>query len=218
MSAVKRHVRGRIGREQIVERAVVLADRGGIDALTIRRLAEACGLSPMGLYRHIRDRSELLDLVVERVLVEIPAPPSRGSWQTRARRLFEGMRSVSLAHPGVVALGVQRATPVRAMARFTEHALAIMEQAGFAGDEAMMAYDAMLMFTIGSVLWQTPRTGAEREGLLQSATPSQMPHLFAHATVLGRRDPDAYFEYGFAALLAGLDERRKRRTGAGTQT
>lgn len=218
MPTVKGHVRGRIGREQIVGQAVVLADRGGIDALTIRRLAEACGLSPMGLYRHIRDRSELLDLVVERVLVEIPAPPSRGSWQTRARRLFEGMRRVSLAHPGVVALGVQRATPVRAMAGFTDHALGIMGQAGFAGDEAMMAYDAMLMFTIGSVLWQIPRTGAEREGLLQSATPSQMPHLFAHAAVLGRRDPDAYFEYGFSALLAGLDERRKRRTGAGTQT
>ncbi|MCA1832172.1 MAG: TetR/AcrR family transcriptional regulator C-terminal domain-containing protein [Actinomycetota bacterium] len=212
MAAVKRHVRGRIDRDHVVERAVAIADRGGIEALTMRRLAEACGLSPMGLYRHIRDRSDLLDLIVQRVLLDIPAPPSRGSWQTRTRRLFEGMRTVSLAHPGVVALGVARATPVPAMARFTDHALGIMSQAGFAGDQAMMAYDAMLMFTIGSVLWQIPRSGAEREGLLRSATPSEMPHLFEHATVLGRRDPDAYFSYGFVALLTGLDEQRRSPT------
>ena len=206
--------RGRIDRDLIVERAVAIADREGIDALTMRRLAEACGLSPMGLYRHIRDRSELLDLIVQRVLEEIPTPPSRGSWQGRARRLFEGMRSVSLAHPGVVALGVQRATPVPAMARFTEHALDIVTQAGFAWREAMMVYDAMLMFTIGSVLWQIPRTGAEREGLLRSATPSEMPHLFDYASVLGSRDPDAYFSYGFVALLAGLEKQGGRRPRA----
>jgi AcrR family transcriptional regulator len=205
--------RGRISRNQVVAAAAEIVDGNGAEALTIRRLAEACGLSPMGVYRYIRDRDELLELVVEHILEELPRRAPTGAWKEKAAQLFGGFRGMALQHPGVSALGVSRATPVPAMARFTDQALAIMEEAGFRGDEAVLAYDALLMFTIGSILWQFPRTGTERSRLLQAAALDDPPatYLIRHAEALGKRDPDQYFNYGLRALLTGLETVRNMK-------
>ncbi|MHB8512288.1 MAG: TetR/AcrR family transcriptional regulator [Actinomycetota bacterium] len=199
----------RTSLEQIVKTAVDIVDGEGADALTIRHLAEACAMSPMGLYRYVRNRNELLDLVVEYILEELPARPLRGDWKRKATQLFAEFRRVALRHPGVSALGVARVSPVPAMARFTDRALAIMEEAGLGEREAVLAYDSLLMFTIGSILWQVPRTGHERARLLDAVAGKNPPatHLARHSQALGVRDPDRYYSYGFQSLLTGLESR-----------
>lgn len=166
----------------------------------------------MGLYRYIRDREELLDLVVQHILEELPDAAPRGTWKQKATQLFGGFRRMALRHPGVSALGVARVSPVPAMARFTDRALAIMEEAGFDEGEAVLAYDALLMFTIGSILWQVPRTGQERARLLYAIGPDDRPaaHLARHAPALVDRDPDRYFAHGLRSLLAGLKPEGRR--------
>ena len=163
----------------------------------------------MGIYRYVRDRDELLDLVVEQVLQQLPSEASGGTWKERAAELFGGFRRMALAHPGVTALGVTRVSPVPSMARFTAQALNVMDDAGLAGDEAVLGYDALLMFTVGSVLWQLPRTGGERLRLLQAAAldDGAAMHLMRHARELGNRQPDRYFAHGFQVLLSGLEAR-----------
>lgn len=211
--------RTRTTRAEVVAAAVAIVDAEGVEALTIRRLAAACGLSPMGIYRYVRNRNELLDSVVEHILEELPTDAPTGTWQEKAAQIFGGFRTMALAHPGVTTLGVTRVSPVPSMARFTDQALAIMEEAGLVGDEAVLAYDALLMFTVGSVLWQLPRTGTERHTLLQAAAADDQPatHLIRHARELGNREPDRYYAHGLQTLLAGLESKtssakRKART------
>ena len=194
---------------QVVAAAVGIVDREGMEALTIRRVAEACGLSPMGVYRHVRDKEELLDRVVDAVvgpaLEELHAS---GSWDEQVAELFRGCRRVNLAHPGVAVLCVLRPTPVISVARFFHRVLAALAEGGLEGADAVHAFDTLLIFTFGSVLWEIPRSDTVRQGLIAVARGEEGAALIAErAAELGHRDAEEYFEAGLETILAGLRSR-----------
>ncbi len=208
--AVVKGTRRRAATEDVVAAAVAIADREGIEAVTIRAVATACGLSPMGIYRHVRDKDELLDRVVEAVAAEIADVEAVGPWHHKVVALFGGCRRVLLDHPGVASLCVSRPTPVAGVAGFYERVLGALGEGGFKDLEAVRAFDTLLMFLFGSVLWQIPRGETERERLIRVAVahPDQTPHLLEQAVELARRDPEEYFEHGLETILAGLEARR----------
>ena len=215
MGAVK-GARGRAATEDVVAAAVGIADREGLEALTIRAVAAACGLSPMGIYRHVRDKDELLDRVVEAVAARIGELEASGTWRDKLKALLRDCRRVLLDHPGVASLCVSRPTPVAGVAQFYDRVLEALSEGGFDGVEAVYAFDTLLMFVFGSVLWQIPRADAERERLIRIAVtyPAQTPRLVEAAALLGRRDPEQYFEHGLSTIIAGLDaelDRTRRR-------
>src|SRR3984893_10214819 len=110
--------RGGVTVDDVVAAATGIADREGVDALTIRRVAEACGLSPMGLYRHVRDKDDLLDRVVDAVVGPgLQDLHASGPWDQQVADLFRHLRRLLLDHPGVAALCVLRPTPVIRVAR-----------------------------------------------------------------------------------------------------
>lgn len=214
MTGVKRDKprarRGHTTAAEVVATAAALVDREGVEALTIRRLAGECGVSPMAIYRHVRDKDELLDRVVDAVLGPgLDDIRLTGSWREQAVDLFRTMRRVLLDHPGIAQVCVLRATPVPNVARFFDLALAVMDEAGFGAADAVFAFDALLMFTFGSILWQIPRAETERQRLIRLAvlTGAETPALLAHATQLGQRNPDAHFAFGLDAILDGLEAR-----------
>ena len=199
--------RGRATTEDVVAAAVGIADREGVEALTIRAVAAACGLSPMGIYRHVRDKDELLDRVVEVVAARIGELEAAGTWQDKLMALLRDCRRVLLDHPGVASMCVSRPTPVAGVARFYDRLLEALSEGGLDGAEAVYAFDTLLMFLFGSVLWQIPRADTERERLIQiaAAHPEQAPRLVEAAGQLGRRNPEQYFEHGLSTIIAGLD-------------
>src|ERR1700720_143924 len=100
---------GGVTADDVVAAAIDIVDREGIDALTIRRVAKACGLSPMGLYRHVRDKDDLLDRVVDAVLGPgLRDLDASGSWDQQAADLFRHVRRLNLDHPGLAVLCVLR--------------------------------------------------------------------------------------------------------------
>ena len=208
MSSVKGQ-RGRVSTEDVVAAAVEIADREGVDALTIRAVAAACGLSPMGIYRHVRDKDELLDRVVDAVAMAIGDVDATGTWRDKLIALFRDCRRVLLDHPGVASLSVSRPTPVAGVARFYDRVLEALGEGGFDGIEAVKALDTLLMFVFGSVLWQIPRAETERERLIRVvvADPDRTSHLIQQAGELARRDPEEYFEHGLETILMGLEAR-----------
>src|SRR5438105_12622325 len=105
--------RGGVTVDDVVAAAIDIADREGVDALTIRAVADACGLSPMGVYRHVRDKDDLLDRVVDAVVTpSLENLDATGRWDQQITELFSNARQLNLDHPGVAVLSVLRPTPV----------------------------------------------------------------------------------------------------------
>ena len=108
------------------------------------------------IYRHVRDKDELLDRVVDAVASALGEIEAAGDWRNKVLVLFRGCRPVLLAHPGVASLSVSRPTPVAGVARFSDRVIDAFEEGGFDGVESVRALDTMLMFVFGSVLWAGP--------------------------------------------------------------
>ena len=216
MPAVKRPPGRRPGGvtvDDVVAAAIDIADREGVDALTIRRVAEACGLSPMGLYRHVRDKDDLLDRIVDAVVGPgLQDLQASGPWDQQVADLFRHLRRLFLDHPGVAVLCVLRPTPVIGVARFYARILATLAEGGFTGTDAVHAFDTLLMFMFGSVLWEIPRTTTDpRERLVAVAIGDEAStQIIERANELSRRDPAEYFEAGLNTILDGLRASRRR--------
>jgi len=204
--------RGEVTADDVVAAAIDIVDREGVDALTIRRVAEACGLSPMGLYRHVRDKDDLLDRVVDAVVGPgLRDLQASGSWDQQVADLFRYVRRLLLDHPGVAMLCVLRPTPVAGVARFYARMLAALAEGGFTGTDAVHAFDTLLMFMFGSVLWEIPRTTDTRERLVAVAIGDEAAtQIIERANELSQRDPTEYFEAGLSTILDGLRASRRR--------
>jgi AcrR family transcriptional regulator len=210
MADVKgRNPRGRVATSDVIAAAITIVDEGGVEALTIRGLADACGLSPMGIYRHVRDKDELLDRIVEQANAGVVDRLTlSGEWRADVLYLFRSSRRFFLDHPGVTALSMARPTPVTAVARFYDLVLEALASGGITGPDAVRAFDALLMFSFGSVLWEIPRGETARRALVEAARrDGRAGRLVDQADDVGRRDATEYFEFGLELIVSGLELR-----------
>ncbi len=170
VKSARAHSRGSTTTDEVIRSAVRIVDEDGVDALNIRRLANECGVSAMAIYRHVRDKDDLVDRVVDDVLTrgfsEIEA---EGDWRTRLVALMHGGRKLFLDHPGIADVCVRRPTPVAGVAQFFDAMLTALRDAGLDEDDRVRGFDALLMFLLGSVLWEVPRRDHERERLIAAA-------------------------------------------------
>lgn len=143
--------------ELVVRRAMEVADAEGLQAITIRRLSGALGVTPMAVYRHVRDKSHLLDLMADRLLddLERGTRPAAGSaadpWEQRLRRLLISYQTVLAAHPATPQL-VTRPFVSTAGLRVSETLLDILQSAGFSPDEAVQLLQAITPLVLGPAL------------------------------------------------------------------
>src|SRR3954453_10140535 len=91
--------RARLSRERVLRAAVALADSGGLEALTMRRLGEDLGVEAMSLYKHVANKDDLLDGMVDLVFAEIELPAPGAEWRTAMRERAVSARAALLAHP-----------------------------------------------------------------------------------------------------------------------
>lgn len=95
--------------EEVVSAAIALADAEGLAALSMRRVAETLGLSPMSLYTYVPSKAELVDLMVDRVAVEIAEPgPALTGWREKVEHLARQRWSMAQRHPWLMQVGVHR--------------------------------------------------------------------------------------------------------------
>lgn len=201
--------RPRVTVSDVIDAAIEIVDRDGIEALTIRRVADVCGLSPMGVYRHVRDKDDLLDRIVDTVVTQsVDQLHATGPWDEQILALFRNARRLLLQHPGVAVLSVLRPTPVVGVARFYDRVLAALADGGLEGPAAVHAFDTLLMFMFGSILWEIPRSPDIRTRLVTVALDDDATsHVIARAAELSERDPTAYYDAGLHTILNGLANR-----------
>ncbi|TQS40636.1 TetR/AcrR family transcriptional regulator [Cryptosporangium phraense] len=207
----------RLSRERIVECAIALADAEGLEAVTIRRLAQDQGVTPMALYWHFKDKELLLDGIAERLLSDVVLPPASDEpWPEQLRAVLSALLVVLDAHPAVANLVEMRVLLSDRGMEIAEHTLGILRGAGFGPEQAaqlsghaLQSIISMVTRKPGLMVGEDP---ARREELLRekkaafaALSPERFPNVVASAdafTVCG--DEPAYFELGLDLFIAGV--------------
>ncbi|GAA4960909.1 TetR/AcrR family transcriptional regulator C-terminal domain-containing protein [Kineococcus glutinatus] len=197
--------------------ALAIVDADGVDALSIRRLAQALGRSPMALYHHAENKGDLLDGIIELLLEEVRIDAAAPDWRAELRRVGHGFRALALAHPHSVTLLVTRplATPLGlrplGTLRPLEAFLQLMTAAGMAGPDALGAYRWFFAVLHGHVLDEVQEFVAdpeEHDDLLRLGLHHlplrQFPVVRSLASEIGRYDGAAQLDRGLDVLLTSF--------------
>ncbi|WP_446225851.1 TetR/AcrR family transcriptional regulator [Nocardia sp. IBHARD005] len=142
-----------LSRDQIVAEAIALLDADGFDALSMRKLGARLGAGATSLYTHVANKDELLELVVDQVIGEIPLPaPDPERWRAVLHEQADGLRATILAHPWItVVLSSAALTSLGPnMMRLTDSMIAIVEAAGFDDEAVDIATNTVFQFVVGS--------------------------------------------------------------------
>ncbi len=217
-SIAHRRARASLTREAIVTAAVDLVEEAGVDALTMRAVGERLGAGAMSLYRHVSGREELLDLVLARLVSEIPDTLPSGDWRADAEALARDVRAVLLRRPSLTVLLTSRTGSGGGLATL-ERALSIFRSAGFGPQDAAFANHALGNYVAGAALWEAVglagTTGDERRARASAAAEETTalaagtyPSVAWAAPALFAGTADDRFEFGLALLLDGLAARR----------
>ena len=210
--------RGRLSREVVLVRALEMADAEGIEALSMRKLAQALGVEAMSLYNHVRNKEALIDGIVDLVVAEFHLPRSGADWRAEMARRGQVAHEAMLGHPWSALLVGLRPEPGPAMLAYVEATLGCLFAAGFSVPMADHAWNAMDAYIHGFTLQRirfpfAPGAYAEvARAYLPMLEGAGMPHLEAMTREVaeGRHDGVQSFAFGFDLLLDGL-ERMPRR-------
>ncbi|WP_203597649.1 TetR/AcrR family transcriptional regulator C-terminal domain-containing protein [Actinomadura bangladeshensis] len=203
--------------QDILDAAIAIGDRESLDGLTMRRLASELGFSTMALYRHFKNKDDILDGMADQVLGNLRLPDEIGPDPiTEARRIAEAFLAMMREHPSVVRLLSTRTTASReSLSGAFERVLARLRQAGLPPSDAVCVYGLLLTYALGFAAYQMPRPwggdGADAAELRRqrahfySALPAgEFPNMVELSPELAWLPTDRQFHAGLDVLLKGL--------------
>ena len=208
-------------RERVVAEALTVIGTDGAGALSMRALAARLGVVPGALYRHVRSKEQLCDLVMDGVLAEVDCQADHAlPWTGRVTALARALQTVLEAHPGVAALLKTRDPLGPHSLALAEAFLTALQEAGLPGRQTALAFSLVYDYTLGFAL--SDRTTINEQRVRDTATRHQLHEFFRSLpadrfpalTVLGEHvwtdNRDDRFTAGLDTLLAGLQAARRR--------
>ena len=206
-----------VSRSGILQSALRIVDRDGLDALSMRRLSDEVRRDPTVIYRHVPNKAALLDGVAEIVLGQLRVDTADPDWMGQLRAVAHDFRRLALAHPNVVPLLVTRplATPLGrrplGMLRPLEDVLTLLTSAGFSGADALHIYRVLFGYLYGHILTELQEVIERPEetddvlrlGLHRLAI-TEFPQVRGVASVLASYDGAAELDRALDLLLFGL--------------
>ncbi|MEV6393802.1 TetR/AcrR family transcriptional regulator C-terminal domain-containing protein [Streptomyces sp. NPDC051907] len=214
--------RAPLSRDRVLRAAVALADDIGIEALSMRKLAQELGVVPMALYKHVANKEELLDGMVDAVVGEIEPPGLGPDWQSAVRQRILSARRALLGHPWAAQVIQSRTRPTPAVLAYMDSVIGMFRAGGFSVDlthHAMHALGSRMLGFTQELFDDAP--SADPAG--QAAALREMAATYPHLTELARgaaHDEDSVvgpgcddaFEFAFALdlLLDGFERLRQQ--------
>ncbi len=202
-------------RERVIAAAVTLADRIGVDALTIRKLAVELDVKPMTIYHHVENKEAIIDGMVDLVFSEIDLPPTGLDWKLAIRQRTASARVVLARHPWAAPLMESRTSPGPATLRHHDAVLGCLRAGGFSLEMTAHAYAVIDAFVYGFALQEAslPATAGDEMADLAQAVSAAMPadeypHLVEFTTEHVLRpgyDFGREFDFGLDLVLDGLE-------------
>jgi len=208
-----------LSTDRVLAAAVTLADEGGIDSLSMRKLGQALGVEAMSLYSHVANKDEILDGIVDRVVGEIEIPTGETDWKTAMRQRAISAHEVFLRHPWVITMIESRIkmSPVRT--RYFDATIGALRAGGFSiglAYHAFLTLDSYIYgFTLHEVSWQfEPEERQDVAADLGSqVSPEEYPYIAEIMEFVlspdSARDEAGYvteFEFGLNLILDGLEK------------
>lgn len=208
----------------MLDAAIGLADEGGIDALSMRRLADELGVEAMSLYHYVKGKDDLVGGMVDTVESEVELPAADAEWKPALRAMAISFHDMLRRHPWAASPMVPASptTVSQARLRYMEAMLGRLRQAGFSANMTHHAYHALDSHIAGSTLWAAGfaavKQGALELGLklLRELPRDRYPYFVEHAEqhlTKPVRDGVNTFEFGLDLILDGLE--RIRDAGSG---
>ncbi len=200
-----------LSRERILATAIAMADRDGLDAVTLRRIARKLGVHVTSLYNHVPTKDAVIDGIVERLIVEAALPTVETTWQAWIRAFAVEMRSVAHRHPGAFAALERRPVQGPAATASFEVAIGAFRAAGFSIEDAFAAVKATSLAVLGLCIEETVASRFEDSATVwvprtDTATlpPEDFPNMFATNDIAD--DVDAW-TFLVESLIAGFSAR-----------
>jgi AcrR family transcriptional regulator len=215
--------RAPLTRDEIVEAAIRVADAEGLDALSMRRLGQELGAGATSLYWHVKNKDELLDLVLDRIIGEAAADvsPSPADWREALADVARALRRVLLRHRHIALIMGERPTFGPNSLTALEWGLGLLADAGFEEREAVLAATTVVNWAAGHAVFEcrdpVPPSATQDERLAYYAglrdfiaqlPQDRFPRVAAALSAAFVVSPDEQFEYALGRLLDGIAARR----------
>jgi len=215
-----------LSRERVLRAAIRLAEQGGIESLTMRKLARALGVKAMSLYNHVANKGDLVDAIVDLVVSEVELPSSADDWDVAIRQCAISAHEALLRHPWACSLVMSppsTRTPGAPRLRYMEWLLGRLREAGFSPELAYHAYHALDSHILGFTLWQLGHSAAANDlgdandladfaaSFLRELPAGDYPYLTEHVEqhlTAASGDGEREFEFGLDLILDGLKKAR----------
>jgi len=178
---------GELTRDHVVEAALSLVLRDGLDGLSMRKLADELDISSMNAYYHVPNKRALLDLVADSVLGQVPSPPVDLVWDEQVRNFFEGGRTVLLRYPGVANHLLVRRIGLPNETRLYLALTNVFSVAGFPREASDQAQRVLTYLLFGAVTSELATIGADEND-----------------NAMAFADDDEVFRFGLDLMIEGL--------------
>jgi AcrR family transcriptional regulator len=213
--------RGTLTRQRVLEAAVELADRHGIESVSMRRLGQDLGVEAMSLYTHVQSKDDLLAGMVEVVVSQIPVRRRRrGDWKTTLRRTVLSAREIFLRHPWAPRVIESLPQPTPSVLRHYDTVMGILREGGFSLDlthHALHVLGSRLLGFTQDLFDDTPNPDPNAAAMLAEQIGATHPYVAemalaaTHDGALGGCDDDFEFVFALDLMLDGLEHLREQR-------
>jgi AcrR family transcriptional regulator len=213
-------VRAPLSKQRVLRVAVALADRGGVEAISMRRLAQELGVVPMALYKHVANKDELLDGMVDVVVGEIEPPPDGADWKAAIRHRVLSARRALLRHRWASRVIESRTDPTPSVLAYMDSMIGTFRAGGFSVDlthHAMHAMGSRLLGFTQELFDDTAGDAAAPQAFTPAEAAERYPHIsemvaaITHDqdSVIGVGCDDQFeFEFALDLMLDGLERLR----------
>jgi AcrR family transcriptional regulator len=200
-------------RDAVLRAAIRLADEGGLEAISMRKLGQALGVEAMSLYKHVASKDDILDGIVDLVTADFEVPAPDEPWKAAIRRSAISARDVLLAHPWASSLIESRSSAGPARLRYIDAVVGTLAGAGFPMPmivQAVMALDSQTYgFVLQELAWPFDADGAAdaASAFAQGLPPDAYRNVAAMAELVmtSPGGPVADFTFGLDLILDGLE-------------
>jgi AcrR family transcriptional regulator len=213
--------RAPLSRDRVLRAAVAFADAAGIESLSMRRLAQELGVVPMALYKHVANKEELLDGLVDIVVGEIDPPVSDSDWRSAVQQRILSARRALLRHPWVSRVIESRTNLTPVVLEYMDSMIGMLRTGGFSVDlthHVMHALGSRIFGFSQELFGDSPSVDPETRATMPREMERKYPYITELAMAISHDEQSAVgqgcddqfeFEFALDLLLDGFDTLRQ---------